>query len=205
MDSSPLEASKNFSRVQKYMFKVSRRCSWIRAFQRTNSHVHRTHTSAWKLGKTCFFKDFQKFISKFRNLIWDLLIFWMDSSTSEASKKFSRAQNYMFKVSRRCSWIRAFERTNSHGHTTHRSKKICRFSIFVEKNTLRYFFESHFSNCFLRTFRDQVMLQILCQNYDNNKSKCRCKFAFASAVALQKTTNTNANLHLNLLLLFEKR
>ena len=29
--------------------------------------------------------------------------FSMDSSTSEASKNFSRAQKYMFKVSRRCS------------------------------------------------------------------------------------------------------
>ena len=87
MDSSLLEASKTFSRVQKYMFKVSRRCSWIRAFKRINSHVHRTHISAWKLGKTCFLRIFQKFISKF-----DLRFshFAMDSSTSEASKKFSR-------------------------------------------------------------------------------------------------------------------
>ena len=125
-----LEASKNFSRVQKYMFKVSRRCSWIRAFKRTHSHVHRTHTSAWKLGKTCFLKIFQKFISKF-----DLRFshFSMDSSTSEASKKFSRAQKYMFKVSRRCSWIRAFERTNSHGHTTHRSKNFADFRFLWKK------------------------------------------------------------------------
>ena len=78
-------------------------------------------------------KDFSKIhleISKF-----DLRFshFSMDSSTSEASKKFSRAQKYMFKVSRRCSWIRAFERTNSHGHTTHRSKNFADFRFLWKK------------------------------------------------------------------------
>ena len=78
-------------------------------------------------------KDFSKIhleISKF-----DLRFshFSRDSSTSEASKKFSRAQKYMFKVSRRCSWIRAFERTKSHGHTMHRSKKFADFRFLWKK------------------------------------------------------------------------
>ena len=34
-----------------------------------------------------------------------------------------------------------------------------------------------------------TVLQILYQNYDNNKSKWRCKFAFVSVFALRKTTN----------------
>ena len=61
----------------------------------------------------------------------------IDCSTSEASKKFSRAQKYMFKVSRRCSWIRAFERTNSHGHTTHRSKNFAVFRFLWKKTHAR--------------------------------------------------------------------
>ena len=146
MDSSPLEASKIFSRVQKYMFKVSRRCSWIRAFKRTNSHVHRTHTSAWKLGKTCFLRIFQKFISKFRNLIWDFLIFQWILRLQRPLKNFLELKSIC---------LRYLEGAPGSGLSNaptpmairHIDQKILQiFDFCGKKPTLRYLFESHFSN-----------------------------------------------------------
>ena len=146
MDSSPLEASKIFSRVQKYMFKVSRRCSWIRAFKRTNSHVHRTHTSAWKLGKTCFLRIFQKFISKFRNLIWDFLIFQWILRLQRPLKNFLELKSIC---------LRYLEGAPGSGLSNaptpmairHIDQKILQiFDFCGKKTTLRYLFESHFSN-----------------------------------------------------------
>ena len=58
----------------------------------------------------------------------------------------------MFKVSRRSCQIRAFKRTNSHGHTTHRSKILQIFDFLAKKPTLRYLFESDFSTCFIPIF-----------------------------------------------------
>ena len=44
--------------------------------------------------------------------------------TSNAPKEFSGCQIHMFKVSTMSAYIRAFQRTNSRDHTTHRDKMV---------------------------------------------------------------------------------
>ena len=48
----------------------------------------------------------------------------MKFSTSNVLKKFSRCPMNMFKVSTMSAYIRAFQRTNSRDHTTHRDKMV---------------------------------------------------------------------------------
>ena len=52
--------------------------------------------------------------------IWEKMKF----STSNVPKKFSRCPMNMFKVSTMSAYIRAFQRTNSRDHTTHRDKMV---------------------------------------------------------------------------------
>ena len=63
--------------------------------------------------------------------------FLQNPTTSEALRKFSRRRRHMFRVSRRSAQIRAFERTNIYGHTTHSKKNFAELRFFLEKKYLR--------------------------------------------------------------------
>ena len=57
-----------------------------------------------------------------------------ETFASEGSRNFSRGRTKSSKVSRGSAYIRAFKRTNSSGHTTHRSKNFAKLRFFCEKN-----------------------------------------------------------------------
>ena len=56
-------------------------------------------------------------------------------TASEGCKNFSRGVGYTFWVSRRSTWIKAFERTYFHDHPMGRSKFFCEKLIFMQKKT----------------------------------------------------------------------
>ena len=65
--------------------------------------------------------EMSKFVEVYQ---WILSRFWWflaDVLTSEATRKFSEGRRHMCKVSRRCAYIRALQRTYSRGHTTSQS------------------------------------------------------------------------------------
>ena len=71
-----------------------------------------------------------------------------ETFASNASKNFSRGRKKASKVSRRSAYIRALQRTNSHGHTTHQSFFIgtnVSFKVFLKKSA-RNFWLSEFEN-----------------------------------------------------------
>ena len=82
-----------------------------------------------------------------------------ETVASNASKKFSRGRKKASKVSRRSAYIRALQRTNSHGHTTHQSFFIetnVSFKVFLKKSA-RNFWLSEFENTiFHETFFSKV-------------------------------------------------
>ena len=66
--------------------------------------------------------------------------FLRNPTTPEGCKNLSRGLGCTLWVSRRSTWIRAFERTSFHDHPTHRSEKFCEKLIFMQKNTVSYTF-----------------------------------------------------------------
>ena len=58
---------------------------------------------------------------KCRSLPVDIVSFLANVLTSEATRKFSKGRRHMFKVSRRCAYIRALQRTDFCDHTVSQS------------------------------------------------------------------------------------
>ncbi len=122
------EATRKFSKGRRHMFKVSRMCAYIRALQRTNSCDHTTSHTFFIEGKVTKTWFLMKSGRNFEVYRWILSRFWWflaDVLTSEATRKFSKGRRRMFKVSRRCAYIRASQRTNSRDHTTSHTFLFC--------------------------------------------------------------------------------
>ena len=68
--------------------------------------------------------------SKCWDFTWDFAHFGLSYSTLETRKNFSWCQNWMFKVSRKSSAIKAFKRIYFCGRATHRSKTFRGFFDF---------------------------------------------------------------------------
>ena len=80
----------------------------------------------------------QRIVNRHRFLKYTQLL--RNLTTSDGCKNFSMGLGYTLWVSRRSAYIRAFQRTNSRDHRTHRSKNICEKLIFMQKNTVSYTF-----------------------------------------------------------------
>ena len=118
------EATRKFSKGRRHMLKVSRRCSYIRALQRTNFCDHTMSQSFFIEGKAMKTRFLMKSGRNFEVYQWILSRFWWflaDVLTSETTRKFSEGRRHMCKVSRRCAYIGALQRTYSRGHTTSQS------------------------------------------------------------------------------------
>ena len=109
-----------FSRGQKYMSRVSIRSPKVKTFQRTNSRGHTTAQSFF-IEASRKKSIFPKISQKFRNFYLICLCFLARHCFQSHLKTFLEVAGGSTKVSKRLLNIRAFQRTNSRGHTTAQS------------------------------------------------------------------------------------